>query len=162
MLFYKDICLWILSIMLRNVLRMIYVFWDMFIKWCSEICFYGLYEKLSFHGMFEKSLWRTWCYLSIRVWKHEAWGWLYIKRLRSLICLHSKSKGSRNCLHNESIGAEVASIVNNMNQSCLLLWWSALYEFMKNFDDFDEIFRASRINMPMSLNGKEHMSISID
>jgi hypothetical protein len=73
--------------------------------------FWSFYEKLSFHGMFEKSIWRTWCYLSIKVWKQEVWVRLCMKRLRSLICIHSKSKGSWSCLHNETIGAELASIM---------------------------------------------------
>jgi len=113
-----------------------------------------------------KGMWRKWCYLNTKVWMCVCvcvcvcvWSRSCLHCKGSQNCLHNESKESWNCLHNEIIWAKVISYYDdNMGRSCSLLWWHAWHEF---WWCVNEVFHHRCINMPISLNGKEHMYIYI-
>jgi len=108
----------------------------------------SFYVKSRFHDVLEKCMWRTWFDLNMKVWKHEAWAWMYI-------CNDCGAKFASN-VKVKVKGAEVVSIMNNMSRSCLLLWRHyTTWDLMMLYEIW-----TRRINMPMCLNGKEHRYIS--
>jgi DNA-directed RNA polymerase subunit RPC12/RpoP len=85
----------------------------------------SFYVKSRFHDVLEKCMWRTWFDLNMKVWKHEAWAWMYIcndcgAEFASNVKVKIKWAEVISIMKVKEV--EVVSIMNSMGRSCPLLW----------------------------------------